>query len=694
MSKAPDFLVEIGAEELPPKALLLLMNSFAENLQNALRDQRLVFTSARAYASPRRLAVIVSELAVAQEDQATDTKGPPVSIAFDADGMPTPAGLAFARKCGVSIDELDRSKTAKGEWLSHRSLEAGVVSAELLPGCVQAALDALPIPRRMRWGQSEVEFVRPVHWVVMLHGETVIPAEILGVTAGNITRGHRFLAPEPLAIKSPAHYVSILRDKGFVLVDFAQRRATIEKNVAAMAAECGGEVVATDALYEEVTALNEWPVAMAGRFDASFLSLPSEVIVATLTGHQRYFSVADPDGKLLPAFITVANLESTDPEQVRAGNERVIRPRLADAAFFWTADQREPLSAWQDSLKKVVYQKGLGSLFDKGARVAALAETIALEIGADPAAARKAAGLAKCDLVSGMVGELPELQGVMGRYYALASGESVDVADAIGEQYLPRFAGDALPVSSLSCSVATADRLDTLCGIFALGKRPSGNRDPFGLRRSALGLVRIIIERRLELDIKALIARSFSAQGVAIDESPVDIIYDFVVDRMRAYFRDRDGLATEMFDAVRVRLPVSLLDFDARVQAVAAFVELDSAASLAAANKRIANILRKAGYAASGSIDVALLSDGSEKTLFLSLAAARADVEPLLRARSYAAALARLANLREAVDNFFDDVMVMAEDEALKLNRLTLLAELRAQFLDVADISRLSIGKE
>lgn len=694
MSTTADFLVEIGTEELPPKALLSLRDAFAEKLQDALHEQRLDFVAAHAYASPRRLAVIVTDLAMAQTDRETEIKGPPVSIAFDSDGNPTPAATAFAKKCGVPIDQLGRRRSSRGEWLLHRSLEAGVAAAELLPACVQVALDALPIPRRMRWGSSDVEFVRPVHWVVLLHGTTVVPGEILGVAAGNLSRGHRFLSPEPLAIDVPKNYVALLRDSGYVLVDFAARRAKIEASVRDLATECGGAVIATDALYEEVTALNEWPVAIAGQFDASFLSLPREVIIATLTGHQRYFSIAGPDGALLPAFITIANLESTDPAQVRAGNERVIRPRLADAAFFWKEDQQEPLSSWEKDLKQVVYQKGLGSLSDKSARVASLAQSVATELGGDVPAVERAALLAKCDLLSGMVGELPELQGVIGRYYALASNESQEVADAIGEQYLPRFAGDTLPVSVVSCSVAIAERLDTLCGIFALGKKPSGSRDPFGLRRCALGLVRIVIERELDLDLKALIALSVGAQGVSSDENPSEAIYAFIVDRMRAYFRDRDGLSAEVFDSVRVRRPDSLLDFDARVRAVAAFVALDSAARLAAANKRIANILRQAGHTNSAAVDVALLGDGAEKTLFMALVAAREDVSPLLNRRDYAASLTRLAELRAPIDNFFADVLVMVEDEKLKRNRLSLLAELRAQFLDVADISRLSIGKE
>jgi len=693
MTASNDFLVEIGTEELPPKALKGLMLAFAENVEHNLREQRLSFATVRGFASPRRLAVIVTELAEAQQDRETQSKGPPVSVAFDADGNPAPAALAFAKKCGVAVDALDRSTSDKGEWLSYKSVEKGAASSALLPDCINAALDALPIPRRMRWGDSDVEFVRPVHWVIMLHGKTVVPGEILGIPADNKTRGHRFLAPGTLTVDEPRDYLSVLENKGYVIADFATRLSRIQEGVAAAAKESGGTAIGSDALYEEVAALNEWPIALAGHFDKSFLQLPREVIVATLMGHQRYFGVAGEDGALLPAFVTVTNIQSADPDTVRKGNERVIRPRLADAAFFWAADRREPIDAWQAALKNVVYQRGLGSLFEKSARVASLAVVAAKALGADKGAVSRAASLAKCDLVSSMVAEFPELQGVMGQYYAQASGESEAVSTAVGEQYLPRFAGDILPESAVSCCLAIADKLDSLCGIFALGQKPSGNRDPFGLRRSALGLVRIIVERQLDLDIKSLIATSVSLQGQPDEEATQLAVYDFIVDRMRAYSRDRDGVGAELFDSVRERRPESLLDFEQRLQAVTAFVALDSAASLAAANKRIANILRKADYSDCSAVDSSLLTEDAEKALYEALVAARDDVAPLFNERRYSEGLTRLAELRESVDHFFDDVRVMAEDDALRLNRLSLLAELRAQFLQVAAISRLSIGK-
>ncbi len=690
MTNSADLLVEIGTEELPPKALRGLMSAFAEGLGEQLDDKRLSFADISAFASPRRLALIVHDLADGQNDRAVERKGPPVNVAFDADGEPTPAAQAFAGKCGVAVTDLSRRTTDKGEWLVHNATEKGAAAADLLPAMIDAALAKLPIPRPMRWGASDTEFVRPVHWVVLLHGSKLVEGRVLGVKTGNTTRGHRFMAPDSVAIESADDYLPRL-EAGYVVADFAARRARVEQGVEEAAAECGGSAVATEALFDEVTALVEWPVALTGRFDESFLELPPEVIIATLTGHQRYFPVRGDDAELLPAFITVANLVSKDPKQVREGNERVIQPRLADAAFFWETDRRTPLADRRADLDKVVYQKGLGTIKDKSERVAALASRIADEIGSDPAPVERAAVLAKCDLVSGMVGEFPELQGTMGRYYALSDGEPTSVADAIGEQYLPRFAGDRIPASTPGRCLAVADKLDSLCGIFALGKKPSGNRDPFGLRRAALGLVRTTVEGGLDIDLKTLIAESVAAQPVSKEPDAEALVYAYIVERMRAYCLERDGLNAEMFEAVREREPRSLLDFDQRLQAVAAFVALDSAASLAAANKRIANILRQAEHSTGSALDDSLLSEDAEKRLYRSLQEARTEVAPMLEEREYAKALTRLADLREPVDAFFDDVMVMADDEAIKLNRLTLLAELREQFLDVADVSRLSI---
>jgi len=695
MSANDDFLVEIGTEELPPKALRQLMTAFGEGLTAAIDEARLSHRDVHTYASPRRLAVLVEKLAIKQDDREVDKKGPPTKVAFDGDGNPTPAATAFANKCGVTVDELGREQTDKGEWLSFRSLEQGKTAAEMLPGIVEQALAALPVPRRMRWGAGDAEFVRPVHWVVLLHGKNVIEGSVMGIPAGRESRGHRFHASGPVSIATPGDYLGALEKEGYVIADFLRRRDMVRDGVSAAAQQSGGNVVDGELLYDEVTALVEWPVPIVGAFDELYLDLPREVVISTLTGHQRYFPVADDSGKLLPHFITVANIESKDPEQVIEGNERVIRPRLADAAFFWNSDRKSPISSREETLRDVVYQRGLGSLFDKSQRVARIAAWLASELGADAAVVARAAALAKCDLVTGMVGEFPDLQGTMGRYYALADGEPGDVADAIGEQYLPRFSGDELPDSAAGQILAVADKLDSLAGVFSIGKKPSGNRDPFGLRRAALGIVRILIERGLDIDLQALIAKAVGEQpdGKPDNDEIAADLYAFISERLRRYFLDRDTkLGTETFDAVLVRSPASLVDFDRRLAAVQTFSRLEQAASLAAANKRIANILRKAGDPEGLAVNEKLFELDAEEALHNALRNSREKVAPMLEQRRYAEILNELADLRDPVDRFFDDVMVMADDDAIKNNRLALLGELRALFLDVADISRLSLG--
>jgi glycyl-tRNA synthetase beta chain len=695
MSSNDDFLVEIGTEELPPKALRPLMEAFGENLAAAIEEARLSHGDLHTFASPRRLTVLVEKLAAKQVDREVDQRGPPTKVAFDDDGNPTPAAKAFASKHGVSIDELGREQTDKGEWLTFRSLEQGKTVAELLPEMIERALAALPIPRRMRWGAGDAEFVRPVHWVVLLHGKDVIEAPVMGIPAGRESRGHRFHSKGPVVIKQPGDYLSALEKQGYVIADFMRRRDLVREGVNEAAEQAGGNIVDGESLYDEVTALVEWPVPIVGAFDELYLDLPREVVVSTLTGHQRYFPVADDSGGLLPHFITVSNIESTDPEQVIEGNERVIRPRLADAAFFWNNDRKTALTGREEALRDVVYQRGLGSLFDKSHRVARIAAWLAAELDADTAVVERAAALAKCDLVTGMVGEFPDLQGTMGRYYALSDGEADKVADAIAEQYLPRFAGDELPDSKAGKILAVADKLDSLAGIFSIGKKPSGNRDPFGLRRAALGIIRILIERGIDVDLKALIAKAVAEQPASkLDNDDISTdLYAFISDRLRRYFLDRDTkLATETFDAVMVRQPASLIDFDRRLAAVQTFSRLEQAESLAAANKRIANILRKAGDPAGLKVKEKLFELDAESTLYNALLNSREKVTPMLEQRRYAEILNELANLRDPVDRFFDDVMVMADDEKTRNNRLALLGELRSLFLDVADISRLSIG--
>jgi glycyl-tRNA synthetase beta chain len=690
--KAADLLLEIGTEELPPKALRSLKDSFASGIVEGLQQSRITFGNVKSFASPRRLAVLVADVATAQEDREVTQKGPPVAIAFDDAGNATKAGLAFAKKCGVDSGDLGRQKNAGGEWLSYTAIEPGRSAAEIVPQLVQQSLDALPIPRRMRWGATEVEFVRPVHWLVMLHGSTVIDGSVLGIKATNKSRGHRFHAPGDIKISAAGDYAELLQTKGYVVADFDIRRALIVAGVEAAAKKAGGIPVGSDGLFDEVAALTEWPVPLTGRFDEAFLALPREVIVATLTGHQRYFPVQGTDGDLMPAFVTVANIESTEPERVRAGNERVILPRLADATFFWNADRQVTLATRVASLANVVYQKGLGSLQEKAARVRDIAVRLAKYTSADENLVSRAAELAKCDLLTGMVGEFPELQGTMGEYYANNDGEDEAVATAIGEQYLPRFAGDQLPASAAGRVVAIADKLDTLAGIFALGKKPSGNRDPFALRRAALGAIRIIVESELDLDLVDAIADAVARQPVdSIDASEVaSQLYDFFIDRLRSYSLDQDAdLSAEMFASVRARQPRSMLDFTRRLTAVKLFMQLEEAGSLAAANKRTANMLNQAGAKPAATVE-SLLSEAAEIALHVALKKAQADVQPLIEDHSYTQALQRLSTLREPVDTFFDEVMVMAEDETVRNNRLALLAEVRGLFLDIADISRLT----
>ena len=711
---AADFLVEIGTEELPPKVLPELIEAFERELLGGLERARLAHAGARAYGTPRRLAVLVHNLARRLAARAQELKGPPVAVAFDEAGRPRQAALAFARKCGVEVSTLQRSASDKGEWLVHRAVEPGREAAALLPGIVQDALERLPVPRRMRWGSGEVEFVRPLAWVLMLHGEATVAGTVLGVASGNTTRGHRFQGtadaegaqedagqrlkrgdarPRELPVKAPGDYSRLLEQDGCVIADFAERRRRVAHGVAEAAAAAGGSPVAEEALYDEVAALTEWPVPLTGSFDAAYLELPREVIVATLTSHQRCFPIASPTGELLPRFVVVANVASRQPDLVRRGNERVIRPRLADAAFFWAHDREAPLAAREAGLAEVVYQRGLGSMADKSGRVAGLAAALARELGADVATVERAARLAKCDLLTGMVGEFPELQGTMGRYYAEASGESPAVAVAIGEQYLPRYANDALPETGPGMLLALADKLDTLAGAFALGRKPSGNRDPYGLRRAALGMLRIGIERELDFDLAAAVARALAGQPVTVPDAAATRaeLTEFLMERLRSWYAER-GVAAPVFDAVRARAPATLPDFDARLAAVQAFVGMEQAASLAAANKRIANILRQAGAPPPRPVETALLSQAEENVLHEALERARGEVEPLVARREYRQALARLAELKDPVDRFFDAVMVMTEDPARRSNRLALLGSLAALFLAVADISRLSAG--
>jgi glycyl-tRNA synthetase beta chain len=690
-----DFLVELGTEELPPKALLELSQALLTGLTAGLSQAGLMHGEMLPFATPRRLAVWVKRLALRQPEQHLKRRGPPASAAFDAAGAPTRAARAFAQSCGTTVEMLQPLDEGKGRFLFFIGTKPGIDAVSLLPNIVQAALDALPIPKRMRWGAGSAEFVRPVHWLVMLFGKDVIAATLLETAAGNETQGHRFMAPRPIRVTSAGSYARLLHERGYVIADFVTRREKIRALAATLAGELGGRALFDDALLEEVTALVEWPVAIAGRFDTRFLELPREVLISTLQAHQRYFPLEDADGVLMPWFITMSNIESREPETVRAGNERVVRARLSDAAFFWAQDSKHPLAAFARALDSVTFHAKLGSIGEKTRRLRTLAGEVCVQIHGDRGLAERAAELCKCDLLSAMVGEFPELQGIMGRYYALRDEESGEVADAIREHYLPKSAGDELPLTDAGVALAIADKLDTLAGIFAIGQKPSGTRDPFGLRRAAIGVLRILIERQLDLDLRALIERAVALQPLTAPRI-ADEVYDYMLERLRAYYLEGAGAAaassaisTEMFDAVLATQPRSPLDFAQRLQALAAFLELPEAQSLTAANKRIANILRKAPDSVRADVDVEALKAPAEVRLFDAMRAHSKAVAIATAQREYAAALGHLAQLRAPVDAFFDQVMVMDPEEKLRANRLALLTELRGLFAGVADLSRL-----
>lgn len=689
MIETASLLIEIGTEELPPKALKTLRDAFSKELQQGLESAQLSFSTITSYASPRRLALIVDELAAAQADRQEQRRGPAVQAAFDADGNPTKAAMGFAASCGVSVDQLTRLKTDKGEWLAYNLAVQGQTVQALIPSMVEQALNKLPIPKRMRWGQGEVSFVRPVHWVVLMYGDTLIPATVMDIETGTQSRGHRFHQADPITLSGAASYVSdMLAAK--VRVDFEARRSLIAEQIEKTAQDLGGEAVIDQALLDEVTALNEWPMPIAGQFDEAFLSLPKEVLIATMKGHQKYFHVVDANGDLLPHFITLSNIESRHPETVKAGNERVIRPRLSDSAHFWKTDCASGFDTWNTALETVVFQAKLGTVADKVKRVSAIAGWIASQWGEDATLTQRAAALSKADLMSEMVGEFPELQGIMGRYYALEQGEPAAVADALDEQYMPRFAGDQLPQGAAGQAVSIADKLDTLIGIFGIGQAPTGVKDPFALRRAALGVLRILIEQKRDLDLAEALTFARDQFTEQLTESAVtDQVLEYMLERLRGYYTDQN-VPTTVFDAVLARRPSRPTDFDQRIHAVMAFRDLPEAESLAAANKRISNILKKQESESRATLDPARLEDPAEKNLVAALADVKSAIEPNLAAQEYAPALAGMAKLRDPVDAFFDQVMVMCDDEALRENRLALLSELQALFLQVADISRLS----
>ena len=681
-----NFLVEIGTEELPPKALKTLATSFADNVEAELNQAGLSFDKIEWFAAPRRLAVKVLNLATQQPSKEIEKRGPAVSAAFDAEGKPTKAAEGWARGCGITVEQAERISTDKGEWLVHRAKIEGQPTKNLLNDIVANALAKLPIPKPMRWADKTVQFIRPVHTVTMLLGDELIEGEILGVASARTIRGHRFLGEKEFEIQHADQYPQLLREKGSVVADFNERKAEILAKSQAKATALGGVADIEESLLEEVTSLVEYPNVLAAKFEERFLAVPAEALVYTMKGDQKYFPIYDKDGKLLPHFIFVSNINPEDPTAIIEGNEKVVRPRLTDAEFFFKTDLKQKLVDRLPRLETVLFQQQLGTLKDKTDRIEQLAGEIAKQIGADEAKAKRAGLLSKCDLMTNMVFEFTDTQGVMGMHYARHDGEDEEVAVALNEQYMPRFAGDELPKSLVASAVALADKFDTLTGIFGIGQAPKGSADPFALRRAALGALRIIVEKNLPLDLEDLVKKSAALFGDKLtNQNVVTDVVDFMLARFRAWYQD-EGIAVDVIQAVLARRPTRPADFDARVRAVSHFRTLDSAEALAAANKRVSNILAKAD-AAIGEINLTACVEPAEKALAEAVLALRTEVQPLIAQGDYTAVLDKLANLRAPVDSFFDNVMVNAEDPALRQNRLAILNTLQGLFLQVADIS-------
>lgn len=690
---AKNFLIELGTEELPPKALRSLAEAFAANFEAGLKAADLAHQGIKWYATPRRLALKIAELDEGQADKIVEKRGPAIASAFDADGNPTKAAQGWARGNGITVEQAERLKTDKGEWLLHKQSVKGQPVQELVVELAAKALAGLPIPKAMRWGNSDIQFIRPVKTLTILLGDELVEGSILGVASARTIRGHRFMGESEFTIDSADQYPAILEERGKVMADYDARKAIILADAQKAAQEVGGTADLEDELVEEVTSLVEWPVVLTAKFEQEFLNVPSEALVYTMKGDQKYFPVYDQEKNLLPNFIFVTNIESKEPRHIIEGNEKVVRPRLADAEFFFNTDRKRPLIDRLPELEQAIFQKQLGTIKDKTDRITELAGYIAEQIGADVEKSQRAGLLAKCDLMTSMVFEFTDTQGVMGMHYATHDGEDAQVALALYEQYMPRFAGDDLPSTDVSASVAMADKLDTLVGIFGIGQAPKGS-DPFALRRAALGILRIIVEKDYNLDLVDLVAKAQSLFALEdgstkLTNANVDTdVIDFMLGRFRAWYQD-EGFSVDIIQAVLARRPTKPADFDKRVKAVSHFRELDAAESLAAANKRVGNILAKFDGELAQEIDLALLQEDAEKVLAEKVEILAEALEPVFIAGNYQEALSRLAELREPVDAFFDGVMVMADDEALKINRLTLLNKLRNLFLDIADISLL-----
>jgi len=682
-----NLLFELGCEELPPKSLKKLSQALLDNISAGLQEAGLSYDQTRAYATPRRLAVLIDDLQTFQADKVVEKRGPAIQAAYGPDGSPSKAALGFAASCGASFDQLEKLETDKGSWLIFKQAVKGQATAELIPDIIRKSLTNLPIAKRMRWGSFDAEFARPVHWAVLLLGSEILITDILGRTTGRVTRGHRFHSPLDLSIGSPREYLDILKQHGKVLADFEERMTIIRDAANQAASNVGGIAHIEDDLLEEVAALNEWPVPVVGNFDARFLELPQEVLITTMQANQKYFPVKNAAGRLLPHFITFANIESSNPDSIRQGNERVVLPRLVDAEFFWKQDRKQSLADRIESLKSIVFQKDLGTLFDKTERVAHLAALIAGKLGADVELAKRAALLAKTDLMTNMVGEFANLQGTMGRYYAAADGEHADVALALEEHYYPKQSGGPTPSGQIGQALALAEKIDTLAGIFSAGLIPTGDKDPYALRRATLGILRVLIENGIALDVVELLDAALDqfSHGFNKAETRQKVI-GFVFDRLKGYCLDQ-GYTSHEFEAVLAVNPTSPLDFMLRIRAVQSFRALPEAESLAAANKRIINILKKSDQAPTETIGT--LVEAAEKNLLAAAEQSEADILPLLAEQNYPLALSRLAQLRDSVDAFFDNVMVNTDDEVLRNSRLALLAKLSNQFLKIADISKL-----
>ncbi|WP_372941290.1 glycine--tRNA ligase subunit beta [Shewanella sp.] len=692
--KFENLLIEVGTEELPPKSLRNLAESFLANFTDELTKADLPFDSALWYAAPRRLAINIIGLAQAQADKVVEKRGPAVSSAFDADGNPTKAAQGWARGNGITVDQAERLVTDKGEWLVHQAKIVGVDTKSLITDMAQRALDKLPIPKPMRWGSNKTQFIRPVHTVTMLLGSELVEGELLGIKSDRVIRGHRFMGQASFELDHADNYLTALKEQGKVLADYHLRKSIIKADSETAAAKIGGVADIQEDLLEEVASLVEWPIVLTAHFEEKFLAVPSEALVYTMKGDQKYFPVFDNTGKLLPNFIFVTNIESKDPQQIIAGNEKVVRPRLADAEFFFNTDKKHTLESRLTSLETVVFQKQLGTLKARVERISELAGFIATELNSqgvdtNSADASRAGLLSKTDLMTNMVMEFTDTQGTMGMHYARLDGETDAVAIALEEQYKPKFSGDTVPTASVSCAVALAEKLDTLVGIFGIGQAPKGAADPFALRRAAIGILRIIVENNLPLDLVDLIAKAQALHGENVSNaSTAEDVLEFLMARFRSWYQDK-GIQVDVILAVLARRPTRPADFDSRVKAVSHFRGLEASTALAAANKRVSNILAKVEGELPANINQALLTETAEKALADKLAQLQPQLAPLFANADYQQALTLLADLRESVDLFFEDVMVMADDEALKNNRLALLTNLREQFLHVADISLL-----